>query len=171
MRISKIRYYYPIGLFVAFFLDGSLSEKFAGSFFTNTMSIESRLFLLWIVMGVFFAKVEHPYFWAFTIGLMFDLFYTGVIGPFFMLIPLILYLTKMMYSFFTPSFIVVLLIYLIDIALLTLLFYWINVLIGFTSLSLTNFISGTLGPTLAYNLAAFVVLYLPIKSLMEGSSR
>lgn len=171
MRISKIRYYYPLGLFIALFLDGALSDTFAGNFFNSNSTIESRLFLLWIVMSVFFAEVEHPYFWAVTIGLTFDLFFTGIIGPFFMLVPLILYLTKVMYSFFTPSFIVVLLIYLIDIALFTLLFYWINVMIGFTSISLASFISGTLGPTLAFNLAAFVILYVPIKGLMELASR
>ncbi|MFT8949680.1 MAG: rod shape-determining protein MreD, partial [Liquorilactobacillus hordei] len=105
MRISKIRYYYPLGLFIALFLDGALSDTFAGNFFNSNSTIESRLFLLWIVMSVFFAEVEHPYFWAVTIGLTFDLFFTGIIGPFFMLVPLILYLTKVMYSFFTPSFI------------------------------------------------------------------
>ncbi|EJF02163.1 rod shape-determining protein MreD [Liquorilactobacillus mali] len=171
MRVSKIRYYYPLGLFIALFLDGTLSNIFAGNFFTANVSIESRLFLLWVVMSVFFAKVEHPFFWAIAVGLTFDLFFTGIIGPFFMLVPFILYLTRVMYSFFTPSFIVVLLIYLIDIALFTLLFYWINVLIGFTSVSLAGFISGTLGPTLAFNLAVFVILYLPIKGLMEMSSR
>ncbi|MFT8373663.1 MAG: rod shape-determining protein MreD [Liquorilactobacillus satsumensis] len=171
MRISKMRYFFPLGLFLGLFLDGTFSNLFSKQMFSTSFSIESRLFVLWWVMCVCLGEGEPSMFWAGCVGFVFDLYYTGIICPFVMIVPLIVYLTKIMYSFFKPSFIVVLLIYLIDIALLTLLFYWINVMIGFTNSSLTSFISTTLGPTLAYNLAAFVICYFPLQRFIETFSR
>ncbi|KRL04201.1 rod shape-determining protein MreD [Liquorilactobacillus oeni] len=171
MRIPKMRYFFPLGLFFTLFLDGALSNAFSKQMFTLSFSIESRIFILWLVMCVCFTDLNRPYLWAICVGLVFDLYYTGIIGPFTMIVPLIVYLTKTMYSFFKPSFIVVLLIYLIDITLVTFLFYLINAMIGFTNSSMADFISMTLGPTLAYNLAVFVVLYIPVQRFIETFSR
>ncbi|KRL00087.1 rod shape-determining protein MreD [Liquorilactobacillus capillatus] len=171
MRISKMRYFFPIGLFIALFLDGVLSQVFAGTMFTPSLAIESRIVLLWIVMAVCFGKIDHIILWTVLAGLVFDLYYTGIIGAFVVIMPLIVYLTKLMYRFFTPSFIVVLLIYLIDITVATVVFYWINLLIGFTNVSMAGFIGLSLGSTLAYNLAVFVLLYFPLQRFFESFSR
>lgn len=171
MRISRMRYFFPLGLFIALFLDGALSQVFAGAMFTPTLAIESRLVLLWIVMAVCFGKIDHIILWTVFAGLVFDLYYTGIIGAFVVIMPLIVYLTKLMYRFFTPSFIVVLLIYLIDITVATVVFYWINLLIGFTNVSMAGFIGLSLGSTLVYNLAVFVLLYFPLQRFFESFSR
>ncbi|MCI1954002.1 rod shape-determining protein MreD [Ligilactobacillus acidipiscis] len=170
MRISKMRYFFPIGTFLFLFLDGSLSHLFAPSFFTSSTSVESRLILLWLVLGICYGKVDHLLAWSAVAGLFFDLFYTGVLGIFTLLLPFMVYLTRNIVTFFNRSFIVVLLIYLIDITILTTLFYWVNALIGFTSASAVTFIARTLGPTLAYNLAGYVILYWPLKMFFEKFS-
>ena len=162
MRTEKMNYYFPIGLFLAMFLDGGLTQVFAKYMFTNTMAMESRLVLLFIVMAVCYGNVEHLVMWSAIVGLFYDMFYTGILGVFTMILPLMVYVTKYMFQFFTRSFIVVLLIYLIDITVLTILFYWANVLIGFTSVSVADFIGQNLGPTLIYNLACYVILFMPL---------
>lgn len=167
MRISKMRYFFPIGTFLFLFLDGSLSQLMAPSFFTASVAVESRLILLWLVMGVCFGEVDHLVIWAAVAGLFFDLFFTGVLGIFTLLLPLMVYLTQNILLFFNQSFLVVLLIYLIDVTALTTLFYWTNALIGFTSVSGAAFIIRTLGPTLVYNLAVYVILYWPLKVFFE----
>ncbi|GEN47873.1 rod shape-determining protein MreD [Ligilactobacillus pobuzihii] len=170
MRISKMRYFFPIGAFLFLFLDGSLSHLLSQSFFTTTVAVESRLILLWSVMAICYGQVDHVFIWSAIIGLFFDLFFTGVLGIFTLLLPFMVYLTRNVLTFFNRSFIVVLLIYLIDITVLTTLFYWANALIGFTSVSGVTFIGRTLGPTLAYNLATYVVLYWPLKLFFEKFS-
>ncbi|GBG93959.1 rod shape-determining protein MreD [Ligilactobacillus salitolerans] len=167
MRISKMRYFFPIGTFLFLFLDGSVSQIFASSFFSPTRAVESRLILLWLVLAICYGEVEHLLLWAALAGLMFDLYFTGVLGIFTLLLPFMVYLTRNILTFFKPSFIVVLLIYLIDVTVLTALFYWVNVLIGFTSVSIVTFIGRTLGPTLAFNLASYVLLYWPLKRFFE----
>ena len=167
MRISKLRYLYPLGLLLTLLLDGIFSNLLAAGFFRGDSLIESRLLVIWIVMALCFGEIAHPYLWAICAGLIFDSYYTGIIGPMLMLLPLIVYLTNLMDHFLTPSFIVVLLICLIDLTVITTLFYEMFSLISFTSASLSDFIGGTLGPTLAYNLAVLVVLYWPLKSFFE----
>lgn len=167
MRISKMRYFLPIGTFLFLFLDGSLSHLLAPFFFTTNISVESRLILLWLVMGICYGTVDHLIWWAAAAGLFFDLFFTGILGIFTLLLPFMVYLTQNVLTFFNRSFIVVLLIYLIDITVLTTLFYWANALIGFTSVSAVNFIGRTLGPTLLYNLVVYVILFWPLKVFFE----
>ncbi|MCP0886514.1 rod shape-determining protein MreD [Ligilactobacillus sp. WILCCON 0076] len=170
MESVKMRYLFPLGLFIALFLDGSLSLQFSGSMFTQSVSIESRLILLWLVMAICYGNVRHIFVWAVIAGYFFDTYYTGILGLFIVMLPLIVYITRSIMRYFTSSFIVVLLIYLIDITILTVLFYWANALIGFTSVSITTFISKTLGPTLAYNLAIFVILFFPLEQFFKRFS-
>ena len=162
MRTEKMNYYFPIGLFLAMFLDGGLTQVFAKYMFTNTMAMESRLVLLFIVMAVCYGSVEHLVMWSAIVGLFYDMFYTGT-----MILPLMVYVTKYIFQFFTRSFIVVLLIYLIDITIVTFLFFWANSLVDFTNATITDLIGRTLGPTLIYNLAWFVVLFLPLEHFFE----
>lgn len=167
MRTEKMNYYFPIGLFLAMFLDGGLTQVFAKYMFTNTMVMESRLVLLFIVMAVCYGSVEHLVMWSAIVGLFYDMFYTGILGVFTMILPLMVYVTKYIFQFFTRSFIVVLLIYLIDITIVTFLFFWANSLVDFTNATITDLIGRTLGPTLIYNLAWFVVLFLPLEHFFE----
>ena len=80
MRTEKMNYYFPIGLFLAMFLDGGLTQVFAKQMFTNTMAMESRLVLLFIVMAVCYGNVEHLVMWSAIVGLFYDMFYTGILG-------------------------------------------------------------------------------------------
>ncbi|WP_025021636.1 rod shape-determining protein MreD [Ligilactobacillus hayakitensis] len=164
MNLEKISYLFPIGLIISVFLDGSLTQMFAPHFFTNLTSVESRLMLLWLVMAICYGNVERIYLWSIVAGIIYDLYYTGILGVFTLILPLMVYITQEIFKYFTRSFLVVLLIYLIDITVLTLLDYWANSILGFTSEPLTMLIGRTLGPTLAYNLAWFVVLFIPISS-------
>lgn len=165
MRIQKMRYIFPIGLFLAVFLDGTLTHVWSGWMVTPTTFVESRLVLLWLFMAVCFGEVDHIIFWSILAGFIYDMYYTGIIGIFILLFPLMVYITQWIVQFFEPSFILLVLIYLIDITILLSMGYALNLLINLTDVSVVNFIGRTLGPSLAYNLAFFVALYYPLKKL------
>ena len=132
METSKMKYVFPVGLFLAFLLDGTLSSILASQMFTSHVAIESRLILLWFVMAIFYGdeKVVHIYVWAFLSGLLFDVYYTGFLGIMAIIVPFIVYLNREATPFFGRSFIMVLLIYLIDITILTAMNYFAFSLIG-----------------------------------------
>lgn len=53
-RLSRLRYVFPLGLFAALFLDGSLSKIFAGFFFHYPYAMVSQLVIVWLVCSYFF---------------------------------------------------------------------------------------------------------------------
>jgi len=172
METSKMKYVFPVGLFLAFLLDGTLSSILASQMFTSHVAIESRLILLWFVMAIFYGdeKVVHIYVWAFLSGLLFDVYYTGFLGIMAIIVPFIVYLNREATPFFGRSFIMVLLIYLIDITILTAMNYFAFSLIGQASTQFDEFVMRVLWPTLVYNIALFVMLFVPVKKVFTGIS-
>ena len=172
METSKMKYVFPVGLFLAFLLDGTLSSILASQMFTSHVAIESRLILLWFVMAIFYGdeKVVHIYVWAFLSGLFFDVYYTGFLGIMAIIVPFIVYLNREATPFFGRSFIMVLLIYLIDITILTAMNYFAFSLIGQASTQFDEFVMRVLWPTLVYNIALFVMLFVPVKKVFTGIS-
>lgn len=170
MRKTNVAYFFPLGLIICVFLDGTLSSLYASHLFTTDITIESRLALFWLVMAVFYGKVDHLLWWAFLTGLVFDIYYTGILGIFIIIFPLIVYLNREVYRFFTSIFLVVLLIYLIDITIVSALAYWANNLIGLTNVNVADFSLHVLWPTIVFNLALFVLLFIPVKNWFERFS-
>ena len=79
-RLSRIRFLFPIGLFIAFFLDGSLSKVFANQFFSFPYTMVSQLVLLWLVLSYFFeGNIKIPlYGFAVVVGALTDLSINGL---------------------------------------------------------------------------------------------
>ncbi|WP_251547224.1 rod shape-determining protein MreD [Limosilactobacillus caecicola] len=166
-RLSRLRFLFPIGLLIAFFLDGSLSKVLANQFFSFPYSMVSQLVLLWLVLAYFFeGTVKIPlYGFAIAVGVLSDLYYSGIWGLFIVLYPLIVWLTKFLARLFTDNFFNTMLIFFIDVVVFEFLNYWAFVLIGVTHTNIGDFLLYTLAPTLALNLVYFVVLYWPINIL------
>lgn len=163
-RLSRLRFLFPIGLFITFFLDGSLSKVFANQLFAYPYSMVSLLVLLWLVLAFFFeGNIKIPlYGFAIAVGILDDLFYSGVLGLFMVLFPLMVWLTKVLSKYFTENFFNTMVIFFIDVIAFEFLNYWAFLLIGQIHVSTVNFILYTLAPTLALNLVYFVILYWPI---------
>lgn len=166
-RLSKLKYVFPIGLLIAFFLDGAFSNVFSGAFFSYPYSMVSHLVLLWLVLGYFFEnEVQIPLTgFAVVTGIAFDLYYSGILGLFMVLFPLIIGLTRAIGKYFSPTFLTAIMIYFIDLAVFEFANYLAYMIIGIAHASFSSFLLYTLAPTLALNLVYFVVLYFPISLL------
>ena len=167
---AKKRYLFIIGMFLFLLLDGSFSYNFTSWMFTPKTSMESRLLLLWLILAVCYLKYDKIIWWAFLVGMLYDLYYSGILGIFTFLFPLMIYLNREVFEFLETSPILVFSIYLIDVTLLTTLSYAISSLLGLTSVLGTDFIAKVLGPTLIYNMFFFVVLYVPFKKIFTKFS-
>ncbi|MFD0897907.1 rod shape-determining protein MreD [Loigolactobacillus binensis] len=155
-------------LSVLMLFDGSLSYAFQGLFhqFPNTMII--RLTVLGFVLVYFFAPhFDHLVTVALILGLFYDSFYTGILGVYMFLFPLMIFLTRWIAQFFTPAPLVIGAIYLIDLTVLESFVYGMNTFMGQTTMALSDFIPNILGPTLALNLVLFIFLYFPLRQLIS----
>lgn len=166
-RLSRLRFLFPLGLFIAFFLDGSLTKVFANQFFSFPYSMVSQLVLLWLVLAYFFeGTVQIPlYGFAIAVGVLTDLYYSGIFGLFIVLYPLIVWLTKVLAKLFNETFFNTMMIFFIDVCVFELLNYWAFLIIGVVHVNLGSFLLYTLAPTLALNLVYFVLLYWPIQTM------
>lgn len=155
---------FPIGLLITFFLDGALSNVLSGAFFSYPYSMVSHLVLLWLVLGYFFEdEVQIPLTgFAIAAGVAFDLYYSGILGLFMVLFPLIIGLTRAIGKYFSPTFLTGIMIYFVDLAVFEFVNYVAYAIIGVAHASFSSFLLYTLAPTLALNLVYFVILYYPI---------
>ena len=88
-RLSRLRFLFPLGLFICFFLDGSLSKIFANQFFSYPYLMVSQLVVLWLIFGAFFEEdIQIPLTgFAVAAGICADLYYSGILGLFMFLYP------------------------------------------------------------------------------------
>ncbi|WP_341779631.1 rod shape-determining protein MreD [Levilactobacillus sp. HBUAS70063] len=166
-RLSKMRFGFPIGLFLMLFLDGSISQVFSVHLFNTPSVMVSHLVVLWLVCGVLFEEtMPMPLAkWAIAAGIVFDLYYTGIFGVYVFVFPLVVYVTRVIVKYISPNFLSGLLIYFIDITIVEALSFVASRVVHMTAMSGSAFLVNTLGPTLALNLAMFVVLYFPIRAV------
>ncbi|RRK11136.1 rod shape-determining protein MreD [Lactiplantibacillus garii] len=167
MRYSRLKIIFPIGLFLALFLDGSLSNVFAGHLFSYPYSSALHLVLLWLIFAIFLDDRDDLAvgLWSGFVGLVFDLYYTGVVGVYVVALPLIVYLCRQIKPWLDLNFLTLLMVYIINLTIVEAFVYiWYsmsNVIDG----NLADFAVYTLGPTIAVNLAIFVILYYPVRRL------
>ncbi|MCH5462064.1 rod shape-determining protein MreD [Lactobacillus sp. LC28-10] len=165
VRVTKLRYGFPIGLFLFFYLDGILGAVFPQQLFSVPYSMSSYLVVLWLVFAVFFEdQIQIPLsIWAAVAGGLFDVYYTGIWGIFVFVFPIVVALTRACYKAFPINFLSGLLVYFIDITVVCSLSYIGNLVVHMTSASFADMMVDSLAPTLAYNLAAYVILYFPVQ--------
>lgn len=168
-RLSRLRFIFPIGLFISFALDGSFSKIFGSFMFSYPYSMVSHLVVLWLVLACFFEEdVNIPLIpFSVAIGLCADIYYSGVLGLFIFLYPLIIWLTRIIKKYFSADFLSVMMIFFIDIAVFEFLNYIAYSVAGVVNAGFTTFTLYTFAPTLALNLVYCFVLYFPISMLYD----
>lgn len=163
----KNRYLLPIYIMIAFYLDGSISLLGQIWLYTPDYTIISRLFMLVLVLTAFILPEETRLPWyAIGIGLIYDLYYTGMLGMYTFAVPLIMYVVRYLKQYLPDSPFFIALVYLISLTLLETVIYLFNRMAGIVTTIPVDFISNVLAPTIALNLVFFIFLYLPIKYLL-----
>ncbi|WP_102281107.1 rod shape-determining protein MreD [[Lactobacillus] timonensis] len=166
-RLSRLKYVFPLGLFVALFLDGSFSKIFAPLMFSYPYSMSSQLVMLWLVLSFFLEENIHiPLVWfAVLAGAVADLYYSGILGLFIFLYPLIILLTRALDRLLDRNFLNMILIFFIDLVVFESLNYLAYRIIGVIHQGFGDFLVDSLAPTLALNLVYFVIFFWPVSRI------
>ncbi|CAJ1228785.1 MULTISPECIES: rod shape-determining protein MreD [Lactiplantibacillus] len=167
MRYSRLKIIFPIGLFIALFLDGSLSNVFAGHLFSYPYTSVLHLVLLWLIFAIFLDDRDDLAIgiWSTFVGLVFDWYYTGIIGVYMIALPLVVYLCRQIKPWLDLNFLTLLMVYIINLTIVEAFAYiWYSMGHVINS-NLADFAVFTLGPTIAVNLAIFVIAYYPMRRL------
>ena len=152
-EILHRRWIVLILLMLGFFLDGSFSLVFSQNFYVNDLQMAPQLILLEIVLATF-------------AGLSYDLFYTGLIGQYTLIVPLAYLLTKYLLNYFKERPIYKLAAFIIAVFISQLILYFLAVFFGMTNENPWQFISNALAPTILLNVVLFLIFYWPSQKLL-----
>lgn len=166
-RRIPIAVFFVVGQFVAFFLDGSITQLLSGTLFKYPNTMVPCLTMMWLILAAFFgnSKKLHLTAWAAVVGFIFDMYYTGILGVYVFIFPLVVYICQSLYQMLPPSFLSGFLVYFLGITVLMSLGFIANAFIGQAPASASQFLVNTLAPTLALNLVFLAVSYFPVEAL------
>ncbi len=105
---------------------------------------------------------------AAIIGLLFDTFYTGILGVNALLFPLVIYTIRQIRPYIPRTPVFVGMVYIIGLLLYGIANYIMNRFIGFGTGNVVMLIANHLGPGLTVNLALFVIVYGPLHRLLDN---
>ncbi|USS86821.1 rod shape-determining protein MreD [Fructilactobacillus cliffordii] len=169
MKKRKRHILFPLGVIIAFIFEGSVMHFFSG-LLAGTFPMVPYLTLLWFVYAILFVNdlsELHLYWWAWGIGIVYDLYYIGVLGIYTFLFPLIVYVTRLFKSYIEANFVSGTLIYLIDLVIVLTLSYMAGRIAHLVYFSGVHFMAFAFGPTILLNLILFLLLYYPVSLLFD----
>ncbi|MEW9500570.1 rod shape-determining protein MreD [Jeotgalibacillus marinus] len=159
LPIFGILIFYSEGIFAMF----SPIEVFGD----NRFLVPRFLFLFILFLSVYYQS-RVAYIYGFVFGFSYDLFFTGVIGIYTVLFPLLVYIALAILKLIHHHVIVVGFLGIILIAVLEWIVYQFNHLIGVTVVDFSTFLTQRLYATLIFNSLFILLLAYPFKMWMTN---
>lgn len=156
-------------LLLLMLIDGSLASVLAQWIMRPNFMGTPQLTLLGLIMITLFVPEEKYITWiAAIIGLLFDTFYTGILGVNALLFPLVIYTIRQIRPYIPRTPVFVGMVYIIGLLLYGIANYIMNRFIGFGTGNVVMLIANHLGHGLTVNLALFVIVYGPLHRLLDN---
>ena len=132
----------------------------------DTRFLVPRFLFLFILLISVYYKPKSAYVYGFVFGFMYDLFFTGIIGIYMFLFPLLIYIALGILKLIHQNILVVAGLGVLLIAALEIVVYQFNLLIGVAGINFTTFVTQRLYSTLLFNLLFLLLLAYPFKAWM-----
>ncbi|MFB1051670.1 rod shape-determining protein MreD [Paraliobacillus sp. JSM ZJ581] len=156
------RIYIPLLLLFLFIMEGIAYDFIPAAVLQKDwLFIANWAFIFLILMALFY-DLEHTYYSvlaAIIIGLMRDIIYTDIIGVYMFAYGLVIYFIHGLRKVLHANFLVTLLLVISGLVLVDSGVSFVYYSIGINNMSIINYLSYRILPTLGYNLIAFFALY------------
>lgn len=154
-------------IFVALLADGVLSQVLSQWIMVPTFTGVPQLTLMCMIMiTLFVPKEKYIVIIAAIAGLVFDSFYTGMLGITALLWPLVVFLVRQVQPLVPRSPLFVGAVMVISITVFQAADYMMNRFVGYGTGSLVTLIANHLAPGLLINVILFALIYLPLRRLL-----
>ena len=155
-------------LFLFLFVFESIFIEFLPlKMFGNEVIFVPRLLLIAILFFTIFGDVKQGILTGFIMGLLFDVVYTGILGIYLVLFPLIAFLVSKIMKALQANAVILTFVSLVAITLLEFAVYEMNYLIKITNMEFSAFLEKRLLPTLILNLLVTIIIGYPLKRFFE----
>ncbi|QBO35482.1 rod shape-determining protein MreD [Periweissella cryptocerci] len=167
---TKLKWIFPLVMFFALFLDGALFSNMAGILTRGGNHILPMFLVIWLVYGVVYQLDDDGiplYVWALVAGLIYDMFYTGIIGGFTVGLPVMIWLARELRYYLSDSVLSVLMVFILSLTVLQVFSYLAANVADLMVDTPLMYILHTFTPTLALNVVLAAVLYVPLNMLFS----
>ncbi|MCD7032925.1 rod shape-determining protein MreD [Metabacillus sp. GX 13764] len=165
------RFLLPFFIFLLFIAESIYADLVHLPFLSDQLIFVPRFSFLAILFICAFFNRNTAILYGAIFGLLYDIVYTEVLGIYLFSFPLLVYLMSKGLKALHNNVLVVIFLSLVAVTLLEFFVYGIQELIQALPMTLNDFVTLRLIPTLALNLAAGLVLVYPIKSFLAGLRR
>ena len=155
----------PLIMTACFLSENVFLEWCSGSVLDGKWMLVPRFFAVALVLLTIFYSRSTAVKYGFLFGLLFDVFYTEILGVYMFVFPFIAYITSKLMKVLQNNFLIVALIVAIDLWILEFILYALNVLIQHTDLTFGQFLSDRLWPTLILNLSFYVLFGVLLRNV------
>ncbi|EUJ33245.1 cell shape-determining protein MreD [Listeria floridensis FSL S10-1187] len=153
----------PAIMIVTFILEGVVSLQFAKPLFGDSRMFVPHFLLVMLILMTAFYRRNTTLVYAFILGLVFDIYYTSVMGIYFAIFPFVVYITDKFLKVLQNNIVLVGLITVFNIILTESVVYAFYSLIGTTTMSIATFIDMRLWTTILLNFAFYLVVFFPFR--------
>lgn len=159
----------PPLLFLLMLIFESLFVQFLpGNLFQGEKIVVPHFLIITLIFFTIYGNQKLGIIYGFVFGLLFDTFYTGILGIYLFLFPLTAYIIVKIMKIVQNNIFTVSFFSLIGVVFLEVVVYEIYNIIGVTTMSFSSFFSIRLIPTLFLNAVFTVIAAYPLKRYFEN---
>lgn len=160
------RLFLPLIMLVIFISESIFVDLVKIPYANDDQLFIPHFILLAIAFVTAYVNQTYGMIYGIVFGLLFDIIYTEVIGVYFFSFGLFAYLMSKALKVIHGNVFIVILLGLLSVSVLEFYVYGIHFLIGTTMMSLYDFTTLRLLPTIALNLLAGILLIFPLKGFL-----
>ncbi|WP_335869204.1 rod shape-determining protein MreD [Bacillus sp. 2205SS5-2] len=160
------RFVLPIVATLIFYSESLFVQLFSSEIFgQHGVVVPHFLLILLLFIGIYKGQ-KTGFVYAIIFGFLFDFYFTGIIGIYLYLFPIVVYLVSQIMKLFDANVIVTSIVSFLGIILMDFAVFELYSLLQKTSLSHTQFVEWRLLPTMIVNAIALILMSMPLKTLL-----
>ncbi|WP_099221267.1 rod shape-determining protein MreD [Listeria costaricensis] len=157
----------PAIMIGTFILEGIISLLFAKQLFGESHLFIPHFILIMLILMTVYYNRNTTLIYAFILGIVFDIYYTSIMGIYFAIFPFTVYLTDKFMKVLQDNIVLVGLVTVFNVILCESLVYAFYYLIGSTTMDIATFVDVRLWTTILFNLAFFLIVYFPFRHFLQ----
>ncbi|MGN1401319.1 MAG: rod shape-determining protein MreD [Bacillus sp. (in: firmicutes)] len=157
------KYIVPILAAFLFIFESLFVNQFSGTLFTNGWILVPRFLMIFFIFLAAYGNERKAIWYSFVIGLLFDIVYTGILGVYMAIFPVVTYIFTKLLKILQNNIFVVSVVSLLAVTALEMAIGLFNFMLGNDNMTFSVFASIRLLPTVLFNLAVTVLVAYPFK--------
>lgn len=167
-QFIRLQFIFPLVLLILFLVDGNLASSL-GFLMKEPIHAIPMLTFTWLFYAIQFGIVKQIPFYGYVVffGILFDIFYTGILGTYTLAFLFGTVIMERLRPYFDERMMSGLLLLLIGQIVYLVVTLFAGIIIGSDNLSLLPFFVYLVLPTVLFNLLIAAIFYFPVWSIFQ----